>query len=181
MPQRLPTNRRRDELGDRKLILAGQITAAHGLKGEVKLRSFTDDPFAIARYGPLEDGGGRALTIVKLRAAKGGLVASLAGVEGRSAAEALRGRKLFIDRQRLPEPAAGTCYQADLIGLEVRTAGGRVLGRVVEIVNYGAGDLLEVEIEAAAQSLLVPLIGAIVDLAARTITVELPDGFLDEE
>jgi 16S rRNA processing protein RimM len=169
-------------LGDRKLILAGQISGAHGIKGEVKLRSFTEDPLAIARYGPLVDEGGeRPLRIVKLRAVRGGLVAILAGVETRSAAEALRGRRLFVDRKSLPEPAAGTCYQADLLGLVVKTTDERVLGRAEGIVNYGAGDLLEVASEEKAERMLVPLAGARADLGERTITIELPEGFLDEE
>ena len=136
-------------MAKRRLILAGRITGAHGLKGEVKLRSFTQDPLAIASYGPLDlEGGRRQLSIVKLRPAREGFVATLAGVEDRTTAEALRGLRLYVDRNRLPEPEAGTCYQADLIGLEVATSRGETLGRVTTIVNYGAGDLLDVEVPA---------------------------------
>lgn len=164
------------------LILAGEITGAHGLKGEVKLRSFTEDPLAIARYGPLEvEGGGRTVTIVKLRPARPNLVATLAGVTDRTAAEACRGLKLYVSRSRLPEPAEGSCYQADLIGLEVATDEGEVLGRVKGIANFGAGDLLDVDVEGEAPSMLVPLAGARVDLAQGRITVALPEGYLDKE
>jgi 16S rRNA processing protein RimM len=169
-------------LDGRHLILAGHITGAHGLKGEVKLRSFTEDPLAIARYGPLEvEGSGEPVTILKLRPARGGLVATLAGVTDRSAAEAMRGRKLFVARANLPEPAPGTCYHADLIGLLVRTTEGLTLGRVVGIANFGAGDLLDVEVEGKPETLLVPLAGARVDLDGATIAVDLPEGYLDRE
>lgn len=170
-------------MGNRHLILAGHITGAHGLKGEVKLRSFTEDPLAIARYGPLEvEGcGRRPVTIAKLRPAKSGLIATLQGVTDRSAAEALRGLKLYVARSRLPQPRAGTCYQADLIGLKVATTEGKVLGQVGRIANYGAGDLLDVESEGEPETLLIPLTGARVDFEAGRITVELPEGYLDKE
>ncbi len=168
-------------MGDRRLILAGRIIGAHGLKGEVRLRSFTQDPLAIAGYGPLDlEGSGRQLTIVKLRPAKADFVATLAGVADRTSAEALRGLRLYVERSRLPEPEAGTCYQADLIGLEVETSGGEMLGRVGSIVNYGAGDLLDVEVPGRPETLLIPLTGARVDMEAGKITVVLPDGYLDE-
>ncbi len=168
-------------MASRRLILAGRIIGAHGLKGEVKLRSFTQDPLAIAAYGPLDlEGGGRQLTIVKLRPAREGFVATLAGVEDRTTAEALRGLRLYMDRNRLPKPEVGTCYQADLIGLEVATSRGEILGRVVTIVNYGAGDLLDVEVSGRPETLLIPLAGAEVDLDAGKIGVVLPDGYLKE-
>jgi 16S rRNA processing protein RimM len=169
-------------LANRHLIVLGHISGAHGLKGEVKLRSFTQDPLAIARYGPLEvEGGGRPVIIVKLRPVKSSLIATLAGVTDRAAAEALRGLKLYVARSRLPEPQAGTCYHADLIGLDVETSAGNVLGRVGKIANYGAGDLLDVEVDGEAETLLIPLIGARVDMSAGKITVDLPEGYLDKE
>ena len=167
-------------MDNRHSIVVGHITGAHGLKGEVKLRSFTEDPLAISRYGPLEvEGDGGSVTILKLRPVVAGLVATLAGVTDRSAAEALRGRKLYLARSRLPEAEPGTCYHADLIGLEVETSAGKLLGRVARIVNYGAGDLLDVEVAGETETLLIPLAGARVEMGAARIMVDLPEGFLD--
>ncbi|HEY7764265.1 MAG TPA: ribosome maturation factor RimM [Aestuariivirgaceae bacterium] len=161
-------------------VLVGQIGAAHGLKGEVRLKSFTEDPLAIADYGPLEiEGGARPLSIQSVRRSKTALIARLEGVRSRSEAEALKGRRLYVSRAQLPELEAGVYYQADLLGLEVR-AGEKKLGWVAQVVNFGGGDLLEVEGEGGDR-LLVPLTGAEVDLTKREIAVELAEGFLEEE
>jgi 16S rRNA processing protein RimM len=161
-------------------VLVGQIGAAHGLKGEVRLKSFTEDPLAIADYGPLEiEGGARPLSIQSVRRSKTALIARLEGVRSRSEAEALKGRRLYVSRAQLPELEAGVYYQADLLGLEVR-AGEKKLGWVAQVVNFGGGDLLEVEGEGGDR-LLVPLTGAEVDLIKREIAVELAEGFLEEE
>jgi 16S rRNA processing protein RimM len=161
-------------------VLVGQIGAAHGLKGEVRLKSFTEDPLAIADYGPLEiEGDARPLSIQSVRRSKTALIARLEGVRSRSEAEALKGRRLYVWRAQLPELEAGVYYQADLLGLEVR-AGEKKLGWVAQVVNFGGGDLLEVEGEGGDR-LLVPLTGAEVDLIKREIAVELAEGFLEEE
>jgi 16S rRNA processing protein RimM len=161
-------------------ILVGQIGQAHGLKGEVKLQSFTEEPADIARYGTLETEAGRRLKIESFRPQKGGLIARFEGIDDRSTAEGLRGLKLYVGRERLPLLEKNSYYHADLIGLQARAPGGEVLGVVSGVVNYGAGDLLELK-GAQADPLLVPFTGAKVDLAAGLIEVDLPEGFLAEE
>jgi len=161
-------------------ILVGQIGQAHGLKGEVKLASFTEEPSDIACYGTLETEDGRRLKFESSRPQKGGLIARFEGIEDRSKAERLRGLKLYVGRERLPPLETNSYYHADLIGLEARARGGVVLGVVSGIVNFGAGDILELRLPPPAETLLVPFTGAKVDLAAGVIEVELPEGFLEE-
>src|SRR5687767_9090093 len=97
-------------MAPRDMVLVGLITSAHGIKGEVKLRSFTADPEAIAAYSPLETANGEKIAIAKLRAQKDGFIAILKGVTDRNRAEALRGTELFVPRVRLPEPDEGEVY-----------------------------------------------------------------------
>src|ERR687885_1561392 len=132
-------------------ILIATIGAPHGVRGEVRLRVFTEDPLAVADYGPLRDEEGRTYAIRRVRPAKTVVIAALEGVSDRNAAEALRGRALYVDRDRLPATEDDeTYYQADLVGLEAVTADGRSLGRVLAIHNFGAGDLLEIAPEGRA-------------------------------
>jgi 16S rRNA processing protein RimM len=164
-----------------KLILVGKIGAAHGLKGEVKLASFTEDPLAIADYGPLHvEGSGQQLVIAALRKSKSQVIARLEGVNSRSAAERLKGCKLYVRRERLPGLAADSYYHTDLLGLEVRSAGRR-LGTVAQVLNFGAGDLLELAPAEDGETILVPFAGAKVDLEAGVIEVDLAEGFLERE
>src|SRR5581483_8024638 len=121
-------------------VCLGQIGAAHGVRGEVRLRSFTAEPGAIASYGPLETEDGRTLEITSLRPAKDHLVATLSGVADRTAAEKLTNVKLYVPRDRLPEPdTPDEFYHADLIGLAVTNRAGQRLGTVVAVHNFGAG------------------------------------------
>ncbi len=131
-------------------ICVGQIGAAHGVRGEVRLRSFTADPQAVASYGPFETEDGRVIAIEALRPAKDHFVATLAGIHDRDAAERLVNAKLFVPRDRLPElSAADEFYHADLIGLSAVNPAGETLGTVVAIHNFGAGDLIEVRFGAS--------------------------------
>lgn len=167
----------------RDRVCVGVITGAHGVKGEVKLRSFTADPAAVASYRPLQTATGAMIEIVKLRPQTDGFIAVLKGVADRDAAEAFKGTELFVARQRLPEPEAGEIYLGDLIGLAV-ISGGAKLGKVIAIQNYGAGDLLDVKVDERKVTVLIPFAKDFVvevDAAARRIIVELPEGFLDEE
>ena len=165
-------------MGERR-ILVGKIGAAHGLKGEVKVRSFTEDPTGITGYGPLYvEGLEQALLIKSARAAGDSLIIRFEGIDDRTKAEELRGKSLYVARAQLPPLETGVYYQADLIGLEVAVSEKR-LGRVVQLVNFGGGDLLEVETDGG-ERLLVPFTGAKVDLTGRVIAVDLPEGFLDE-
>lgn len=166
-----------------EMVSVGVITGAHGVKGEVKLRSFTADPAAIASYSPLETAAGRKIEIAKLRPQTDGFIASLKAVTSRDAAEELRGTELFVPRARLPEPGENEVYLRDLIGLTVWLKDGARLGDVVATPNYGAGDLLDVKVDGRKDTVLIPFsVGFVVeaDVAARRIVVELPEGFLDD-
>jgi 16S rRNA processing protein RimM len=139
----------------RKVCL-GVIVGAHGIRGEVRVKSFTGREADIASYGELSDESGSRLFRLRLTGqARGALLARIAGVSDRNAAEALRGLRLYVDRTALPQTQADEYYHADLIGLAVLTAEGHVLGRVSAVHNHGAGDLLEIE-GADRRSTLVP-------------------------
>jgi 16S rRNA processing protein RimM len=161
-------------------ICLGQIGAAHGVRGEVRLHSFTADPQAIAGYGSLETDDGRIFEIESLRPAKKHLVARLAGITSRSAAEQLTNIKLYVPRERLPAPeGSDEFYHADLIGLAVVDRAGEKLGTVVAIHNFGAGDLIEVRQAEGEPTQMLPFDEATVpevDLAAGRLVVELPAG-----
>jgi 16S rRNA processing protein RimM len=160
---------------DSARICLGQIGAAHGTGGEVRLRSFTSDPQAIAGYGPLQTENGRMLTIESLRPAKDHFVAKLAGVGDRNAAEQLTNERLYVPRERLPSPDdADEFYHADLVGLSVVDPAGETLGTVIAIHNFGAGDLIEVQEKDNRSTHMLPFDKATVpevDLAARRIVV----------
>jgi 16S rRNA processing protein RimM len=159
-------------------ICLGQIGAPHGVRGEVRLHSFTAEPTAIASYGPLETEDGRVFNIVSLRPAKHAFVAKLSGVANRDAAERLANTKLYVQRERLPEPAeADEFYHADLIGLRAVDHAGRECGTVIAVHNFGAGDLIELRPPDGAQTELLPFDAATVpevDIAQGRLVVERP-------
>jgi len=162
-------------------VCVGRIGAAHGTRGEVKLWSFTADPMAIKDYGALvTEDGTRTFTIETLRPGKDFLVARLAGVADRTAAEKLTNLDLYIARERLPQPAdADEFYHADLIGLTAVGMDGRPLGTVVAIHNFGASDLIEVRPTQGATTVMLPFTKAIVpvvDVAGGRIVVDPPEG-----
>jgi 16S rRNA processing protein RimM len=169
-------------MAPRDLVSVGVIIGAHGVKGEVKLKSFTADSSAIASYGPLATAAGERLEIARLRPGKDGFIAVLKGVSDRDQAEALKGSGLFVPRERLPEPQQGELYLRDLIGLAVISGGAR-LGEVIAVHNYGAGDLLDMKLEGRQDTVLIPFAKGFVlsaDLEGGRIEVDLPEGFLDE-
>jgi 16S rRNA processing protein RimM len=128
-------------------IPVGQVGAAHGVRGEVRLKSFTADPAGIADYGPFLTKDGRVVAIESLRPqgkAPDLFVARLAGVTTREAAEALCNALLHAPRERLPAPAQDEFYIADLVGLCVEDEAGHRIGRIVQVADFGAGDLLEI-------------------------------------
>ena len=155
-------------------ICVAQIGAAHGIRGEVRLRSFTGEPMAIASYGPLEsEDGTRRFTIETLRPAKDHFVARLEGVSDRNAAEQLTNLRLYVARDRLPPAGDGEFYHADLVGLAAVTPDGAALGTVTAVHNFGAGDVIEIK-PASGEALLVPFTDAAVpeiDLAAGRMVV----------
>ncbi len=172
-------------------LLVGVVAGPHGVRGLVKVRSFTAEPVDLAAYGPLTDeGGGRRLTLAVLSAAggtPGSLVCRIEGVADRDAAAALKGLRLYVERSALPELAAAEdYYQADLIGLRAELADGSPFGRVMAVQNFGAGDILEIEraADAGARPAVVALpftraAVPVVDLAGGRVVVEPPPGLLE--
>lgn len=158
-------------------ICVARIGAAHGVRGEVRLWPFTEDPMAVVDYGPLSSKDGtRQLEVARARVAKDHLVAALKGVTTREEAERLNGLELYIARDRLPATGAGEYYHADLIGLRAVDAQGGAIGKVIAIHNFGAGDIVEIA-PAQGPTLLLPFSDAVVptvDLAAGYLVIEPP-------
>jgi 16S rRNA processing protein RimM len=156
-------------------ICVAQIGSAHGLRGEVKLKSFTADPMALTGYGPLTtEDGSATFEIEAVRAAKDHLIARFRGVGDRDTAERLANVRLFVGRERLPPLAADEFYHADLIGLTAVTADGSEIGTVVAVHDFGAGDIVEVLPAGGGTSIMLPFTAAFVpsvDLANRRIVV----------
>jgi 16S rRNA processing protein RimM len=171
-------------MSDDKLILLGVIGAAHGIKGEVRIKAFTADPLAIAEYGPLTDEKGRRFEIAEIRPAKEVVVARLKGITSREAAESLNGVNLFVSRDKIPAPEDEDEFlQADLIGCAVVGPDGVVLGTVTTVANYGAGDLLDILLPDG-RSVLMPFTKAFaprIDIAARRIEAVPPEGLFEAD
>jgi 16S rRNA processing protein RimM len=159
-------------------ICIAQIGAAHGVRGEVRLKAFTEDPLSVTRYGLLEsEDGKQRFEIEAVRPAKDMLIASLKGIADRDAAEALTNVRLYVAREKLPKAADDEFYYADLIGLAAVTSSGAPVGTVKAVHNFGAGDLLEIEPATGGATFMVPFTEAMVptvDIAGRKIVVEPP-------
>jgi 16S rRNA processing protein RimM len=171
---------------DGRMVLLGRISGAQGLRGEVRIATFTETPENIAAYGPLTASDGRTFRITALRPHKGAnVVARLEGVTDRTGAELLRGLELFVARDCLPPAEDGEWYVSDLIGLPAFTPDGAEMGIVTSMQNFGAGDLLEIRPPAASgeegkvqATLLVPFTEAAVpevDITGRRVVVVLPE------
>lgn len=166
-------------------ILLGQFASAHGIRGDILIRTFTADPAAIASYGALSDKAGQKKFQIKIvRVTEKGVVARIAGVDDRNAAELLNGVELYVERDRLPPPSEDEFYHADLVGLDAELTDGRAVGTVVAVVNFGAGDLLDIRrADGSGNDYLaftkvnVPVI----DFAASRIVVVPPDLVGDPE
>jgi len=160
-------------------VCVAQIGGAHGLRGEVKLKSFTGDPMAVSEYGTLtSEDGAKNFEIEALRPAKGHLVARFRGIEDRGAAERLANVRLFVPRERLPPLAPDEFYHADLIGLSAVKADGSEIGTVVAVHDFGAGDILELAPRGGGTSIMVPFTAAFVpkvDIARGRIVVAPPE------
>jgi 16S rRNA processing protein RimM len=158
-------------------ICVARIGAAHGVRGAVKLWTFTEDPLAVKRYGPLmTKDGTRQFEVTQAREAKGHLVATLKGIATRDEAERLNGLELYVARDKLPATDQDEYYHADLIGLTAVTAADAPLGRVIAIHNFGAGDIIEIA-PASGATMLLPFTNAVVptvDLANKRVVIELP-------
>jgi 16S rRNA processing protein RimM len=162
-------------------VCVAQIGAAHGTRGEVRLRAFTEDAMAVAAYGPLEtEDGSRRLEIEAVRSAKDHLVVRFNGVSNRNAAEQLRNLKLYVAREKLPaNEDADTFYHADLIGLAARTGDGHELGSLIGVHNFGAGDILEIKPTSGGPTVMLPFTQAVVpevDVPAGRVIVNPPEG-----
>ncbi len=158
-------------------ICVAKIGAAHGVRGEVKLWPFTQDPLAVLHYGPLSTkDGARQFEVLRARVAKDHLVATLSGIATRDDAARINGLELYIPREALPATEADEYYHADLIGLSAIDAQGAAIGTIVAIHNFGASDIIEIA-PARGPTLLLPFTNAVVptvDLAKGHAVIELP-------
>ena len=156
-------------------VLLAVIGGAHGIRGECRVKSFTEEPEAFGRYGPLFDAKGNRYTVKAARPQKNVLLVRFAEVADRNQAERLNGTELFVDRSLLPETEDDDeFYLEDLIGLEARSVDGDLLGRVFAVHNFGAGDILEIA-PPKGPTVMIPFSEAAVpglDLAAGTISVD---------
>lgn len=156
-------------------ILLGRIAGAHGIRGDVIIHSYAAVAEDIAAYGALTSKDGtRSFKLSGIRVTAKGVVARVAGVADRNAAEALKGTELYVTRDKLPAPEDGAYYVSDLIGMIAVDAAGATVGTIVDVPNYGAGDLLEIRKAGSAQTDLIPFTDAYVpevDIAARRVVV----------
>ena len=171
--------------GASRLVALGVFGAPQGVRGEVRIKSYTRDPKEIGAYGPLTDGRGARFVLESVRLLKDEmLVARLEGVANREAAAALTGVELFARREQLPPPDEDEFYYDDLVGLAAVSRDGVPLGRVVALNNYGAGDILEIRPEGGGESLLLPFTKTVaveIDFPGGRIVIVLPDEIEGEE
>lgn len=168
--------------GEQRRICLGIVTGAHGVRGLVRVKSFTTESASIGAYGPLEDERGeRRFDIAVVGAAKGVVLASIGGVTDRDAAERLKGVRLYLRRESLPPPGEEEYYHADLLGLRVELRDGSELGQVRAVHDFGAGDSIEV-VHPGGRVVMVPFTRAVVpvvDIAGGRLVVDPPEGLLD--
>lgn len=161
-----------------KLVLVGQVGGAFGVRGEVKITAFTGDAMALLAYSPLlRADGSIGLTLTAARPDKKGIVARAKEITTKEQADALRGLKLHVPRDRLPEPDDDEFYLTDLVNLQVRDASGAVLGKVKSVQNFGAGDILEIAPAAGGQTWYLPFSKAAVPelhIAEGWLLAEVP-------
>ncbi len=156
-----------------KLILVGQVAGGFGVKGEVRVTAYTADPMALTAYGPLlKADGSVGLTLTASRPDKGGIVGRATEIASKEAADAMRGLKLYVPRDRLPEPDEDEFYLTDLIGLQARDPDGAVLGRIKSVQNFGASDMLEIAPAEGGQTWYLPFTREAVP------TLHIADGWL---
>lgn len=167
-----------------RLVVLAVITGVHGVGGTVKVKSFTQNPYDFAEYGPLILGDtGKRLEISGLQPHKDVFLVQFEGVSGRDEAEALKGLELKLERDTLPTTEEGEIYFADLIGLSVRRDNDQVVGKIVDVVNFGAGDLLEIEFDGRKKSELIAFNEAavpVVDMASGFVVINPPDWLFEE-
>jgi len=161
-------------------VCVGAIAGAFGTGGAVRLKSFTAVPEDIAAYGALAtEDGARSFEVTLSGQTSGALIAQLSGIATKEQADALRGTRLCVPRERLPALPEDEFYHADLIGLSVHDSGGAPLGRVRAVLNHGAADLLEIEVPGESRTVLLPFTREAVptvDLGAGRIVADPPEG-----
>ncbi len=171
---------------DSGLVPVGKFGAPHGVRGQVRLKSFTQDPLAIAKYAPLQDAQKRLYELASVRHVKDDiLVARVKGVEDRTGAEALTNLELFVPRDKLPAPQDDEFYYSDLIGLRAQTSDGAPIGVIKNVLNFGAGDILEITPEPVqTETLLLPftrVVVPVIDVKAGFVVVVMPDHVSGED
>lgn len=174
----------RPNSGRETRVCVAQIGAAHGLRGGVHLRSFTEKPEAFAQYGPLEtEDGTRRLEIDSVKPSKDGFIVRFVGVTRREHAEALRNVNLYVDRDRLPAAGDDEFYYADLIGLAAVTPDGEAFGEVIALHNFGAGDIIELKLDSGASTMLAFDKATVpeVDIASGRIVVVMPEEIIVQD
>ena len=171
-------------------VLMARIGAPHGVRGEVRVKSFTDDPLSLGEYGPLSDKSGNQFTITSARQAKNVIVVRFKEVTTREAAEVLNNCELFVERDALPQiEDEDEFYLSDLIGMNVQNSDGEIIGKVRDVPNFGAEDLIEItpinpEGRANGQTYFLPFTKKVVpeiDIAANVITVAPPEEVIARE
>jgi 16S rRNA processing protein RimM len=163
-------------------ICLGVIVGVKGVRGEVRIKPFTESPEDVAAYGPLTSADGRDFKVSVVGFHQGVVIARLKGVEDRNAAEALKGVELFVERAKLPAPEDGSFYFADLIGLAVELSDGAALGKVVAVDNFGGGDVVEIA-GTDGKTIMIPFTPAVVakvDMAGGKMTINAIPGLLED-
>jgi len=164
-------------------ICVGAVSGARGVKGELRIKPFTDDPKHVGAYGPVEtEDGTRALTLTGLKVKGDDVTAWAKEVKTREEAMALKGTRLYVPKARLPEAAEDEFYYADLVGLAVKTKETDELGQVIAVHDFGAGDVLEIRLHEDKRAVMVPFTKACVpkvDVPGGEITIDPPNGLFD--
>ncbi|HLO75443.1 MAG TPA: ribosome maturation factor RimM [Magnetospirillum sp.] len=164
-------------------VCVGAVVGAHGVRGQVRIKSFTADPADVAAYGPVEsEDGSRRFKLKVMGEVKGLVIARIEGVADRNAAEAMRGTRFYVPRERLPELEEDEFLYTDLVGLRAEGEDGAVLGTVKGVADFGAGELLDIVLTAGG-SLMVPFTKAavpVVDIANKRLVV-IPPVFVEGE
>ena len=182
-PAEAPRRPRRADgrLMSKDRVLLGVVAAPHGVRGLVRIKSFTEDPMAVAAYGPLSDETGKKeYRVEALSAARGAVLARIEGVADRTAAEALRGLRLYVERSALPATGEREWYEADLIGLAAVGTDGRDWGKVIAFHDFGAGSVMEVS-GGGVRSVMLPFTDEAVpeiDVEGGKVMVDPPAGLL---
>jgi 16S rRNA processing protein RimM len=172
------------EKGSEKICL-GRVLGAHGVRGLVRVRAFTEEPENVAAYGPVETPSGKSFKIEALNILKDAVLCRFDGIGDRDQAEALKGTDLFVSRDKITESSLeeGEWYHADLLGLEVRNRQGEPIGQIVAVENFGAGDLIDIRVKARGQNFFLPFTDDNVpeiNLGQNYVVIDPPHGWDDE-